>query len=371
MANQYCRNYINAIGINDYLQYQYTHNSSIYRTLANDSSFTGVLEKARTLADAQAWFRYGDTSSSGSDADSQAIAGKALASSILNTFEMVVADQSSPGDQTDMSYPLTLLFSEPEPFISLISIMMADYMDEYFRSIPPFASAMIFELFSTGANNTFPTSQDDLWVRFYFHNGTDVSDNELTAFPIFGNGPSRTDMQWTNFKDLFNRARIATLQDWCETCESLALFCSGVDENNNISFNLPTTSQKHNKISPTIGGVIGAVVTLAVAGLLFGLAMLLGGVRLHRVQRNKKSELGGFKGSAKLASDPDLSLAKNGAPPAGISIVPDGKRGHERVGSWELRQKEFGSDLSERERRESFDAIDAVASKTVQPRESV
>jgi hypothetical protein len=286
---------------------------------------------------------------------------------------MLIADQANPGDKTDMSYPLTFLFSEPEPFISLISLIMADHNDDHFRSIPPFASAIIFELFSTGANNTFPSTQDDLWVRFYFHNGTEFSDNQLTAFPIFGNGPSKTDLQWKDFKNMFNKVRIATLQEWCETCISPALFCFGADEDgNNISFNLPTTKkQKHNKVSPVVGGVIGAIVTLAVAGLIFGLAMLLGGIRFHRVQRNKRSELGGFKGSAKLASDPDLSLVRNGAPPAGISFVPEAKRGHERVGSWELRQKEYGGDLSDRERRESFDAIDAVARKPVQPRENV
>lgn len=366
-TDQLLSNYINAIEINDYLQYQYNHNSSIYRALANDSSFAGVYEEVRTLADEHAWYRYGNTSSPAVDADNQAIGGKTLAASILNTFQLLVADRLSPGDPNDISSPLTFLFSEPESFISLISIMMADYRDDYFRSIPPFASALVFEIFSTGKNNTFPTTQDDLWVRFYFQNGTDFDANQLTAFPIFGNGPSRTDMQWKEFEDLFTRVKIDTLQEWCTSCNSPALFCWGVD---NTSV-LPSTREKHSAISPVIAGVIGALVALAVALLLFGLAMLLGGIRFHRVQRNKKSELGGgFKGSAKLASDPDLSLAKNGAPPAGISFAPEGKRGHERVGSWELRQKEFGGDLGGRE-RESLEGIDGVAGKPVLPSEHV
>jgi hypothetical protein len=267
----------------------------------------------------------------------------------------------SPGDQTDMSYPLTFFFGEQEPFMSLISLMSADYHDEYFRSIPLFASAMIFELFSRGKNNTFPTTKQDLWVRFYFHNGTEFDNNQLTAFPLFGNGPSRTDIPYTEFQDRFDRIMMPTVSQWCDACKSSSMFCLGVDDAN-VSLILPPTRQRHTTMSPAIGGVIGAIVTLVVAGLLFGLAMLLGGIRLHRVQRNKKPELGGFKGSAKLASDPDLSLVNNGAPPAGISFVPDSKKGHERVGSWELRQKE---------RRESFDAIDAVAGKPVQPDERV
>jgi hypothetical protein len=322
------------------------------------------------LADEQAWSLYGNTSAASNDSDNQAIAGKTLAASVLGQFKLVVADKMSPGDQTDMSYPLTFFFGEQEPFMSLISLMSADYLDDNFRSIPPFGSAMIFELFSTGENNTFPATQQDLWVRFYFHNGTEFDDNQLTAFPIFGNGPSKTDMPYVEFQDLFGRIMMSTVTQWCDACKSSSLFCWGVDDAN-ASPVLPYTHQKHSTISPAIGGLIGAIVTLVVAGLLFGLAMLLGGIRFHRVRQNKKSELGGFKGSAKLASDPDLSLAKNGAPPAGISFVPDSRKGHERVGSWELRQKEFGGYLSERERRESFDAIDAVAGKPVQPEERV
>jgi hypothetical protein len=363
-------NYINALAIYDYLQYQYAHNSSVYRTLANDSAFAGIYDQIRTLADEHAWYLYGNTSSSTIDSDDRAIAGKTLAASILGSFQRIVADKMSPGDQSDMSYPLTFFFGEQEPFMSLISIIMADYLDDYFRSIPAFGSAIIFELFSTGENSMFPATQDQLWVRFYFHNGTDFDDNQLTAFPFFGNGPSRTDMPYKEFKDLFSRTMMSTIGQWCEACESASLFCWGVD-GNNISSTLSSSRQKHYAVSPAIGGVIGAIVALVVAGLLFGLAVLLGGVRFHRVQRNKKSELGGFKGSAKLASDPDLSLAKGDSLPAGISFVSDSKKGHERLGSWELRQKELSGGLSDRTGRESFDAIEAVTIKPVQPEERV
>ena len=112
-------------------------------------------------------------------------------------------------------------------------------------------------------------------------------------------------------------------------------------------------------------------------------------MRFHRVQRRPKSELGGFKGSNKLASDADVAnLAKAGALPAGVASFGatntagagaggDGRIRHERVGSWELRQKEFGAwksgDMGEGfpSPRESFEHIDAVASRPVQPRESV
>ncbi|KAF1915125.1 histidine phosphatase superfamily [Ampelomyces quisqualis] len=365
--NESTLDYINAMGIYDYLQYQYAHNSNVHRALANDSAFTGVYDKVRTLADEQAWYFYGNTSASSTDADNQAIPGKTLAASILGSFQKVIVDRMSPGNPTDMSYPLTFFFGEQEPIVSLVSLMMVDYMDYYFRSIPRFGSAMIFELFSRGANSTFPSTTNALWVRFHFHNGTDFDNGQLTAFPIFGNGPSRTDMSWKDFQDLMSRIMMSSIAEWCNACNSASLFCHGVDGPTS-SLTSPSAHKSHSPISPAVGGVIGAIVTLAIAGLIFALAMLLGGLRFHRVQRHAKSELGGFKGSAKLASDPDLSLAKNAALPAGISFVPESNRWHERVGSWELRQKEFGG---ARQDTESMDGIAAIAAQPVQPEERV
>lgn len=358
------------MSIYEYMQYQYTHNSQIYRSLANDSANAGVYDKARSLADQQAWSLYGNKSTFSSDASNQAIAGKTLAASILGSLQKVVADKSSPGNPTDMSYPLTFFFGEQEPMISLLSTMMVDHMDAYFRSIPAFGSALIFELFSTGSNASFPSSKDDLWVRFLYHNGTatdSANAKQLIAYPIFGNGPSRTDMPWKEFEDLFSRVMVSNVADWCKACNSASIFCVGVGGS---GYTLTSPTSMHGArqaVTPVIGGVIGAIVTLAVAALLFALAMLLGGVRLHRKPRaERRSALGGFKGSAKLASDPDLSLAKNGALPAGISFVPEARRNHERVGSWELRQKEFGA-----RDRESLDGIDAVAARPVVAEERV
>jgi len=363
--------YTNAIEISEYLQYQYAHNSSIYRTLANDSSFTGVYDRIRTLADEEAWYIYGNTSTSSTDADNKAIAGKTLASIVLGAFQRRIVDQLSPGDKNDISYPLTLIFGEFEPFISLLSLMMVDHRDPTFKAVPAYGSALIFELFSRRNTSDFPTNLEDLWVRFSFHNGS-AYDGHLTSFPIFGNGPSRTDVMWSEFQDMFSRVMIGSLKGWCDTCQSSSLFCWGVDDEGSNTLRMPDSRGKGKTVSPAVGGVIGAIVTLVVAGLLFGLAMLFAGIRIHRVERSKKSELGGFKGSRKLASDPDLSLADNGALPAGISFVPgDSKRGHERVGSWELRQKEVGADLADRSRRSSVDGIDAIATRPVQVDERV
>jgi hypothetical protein len=62
---------------------------------------------------------------------------------------------------------------------------------------------------------------------------------------------------------------------------------------------MPDDKSDHD-LSPQVAGVIGAAVTLGVLALAFILAMLVGGIRFHKVNRRMKSELGGFKGSSKL-----------------------------------------------------------------------
>lgn len=382
-----CRDYDHALEIYDYLSYQYTHNRTIYERLTGSPAYTGVYNATRYYADEYAWNFWGNTASSRNDTDNQAIGGKTLAANILNQFRALISDTRNHSTTSEASHPVTLVFGEKDAFISLLSLMLMDSRDKSFRAIPPYASAMIFELFSTGGNQTFPQDDNDLWVRFYYHNGTSDFNGQLIAFPMFNHGPSHTDMQWTEFQMMFERIMMSTIADWCETCSSPSLFCTGVDSGTIIVSN-PKSQKNQNRdsVSPAVAGVIGAVVTLAVAGLLFALAMLAGGVRFHRVQRRPKSELGGFKGSNKLASDPDVAgLSKSGMMPAGVvgfgatntAASENGRVRHERVGSWELRQKEFGSyksgDLGEEfpSPRESFEHIDAVASRPVQPRESV
>ncbi|KAF1831872.1 phosphoglycerate mutase-like protein [Decorospora gaudefroyi] len=347
--------YDSAIEIYDYISYQYTHNSRIHDTLANDTAFTGVYDQLRYLADEEAWHMYGNTSTSDTDADNQAIGGKTLAGAIMNTFRFLVVDKNNTGDQTDMSYPLTLYFGEQDTMMSLLSLMLMTDSEQNgnFKAIPSYGSAMVFELFSRGETADFPSDPNDVFVKFSFHNATGTVPDapKFQSYPMFNEAQARAHMKWTDFLTQFSKISMKGITEWCDSCESPALFCTtgdgGADRSTPALPNAQASNR--NKVSTIVAGVIGAVVAVAVAGLLFALAMLLGGVRFHRVERNRKmsSGLGGFKGSAKLASDPDLGLVKNGAPPAGVVIDSDAKKGHERYGSWELRQKELRPGMGE------------------------
>ena len=131
-----------------------------------------------------------------------------------------------------------------------------------------------------------------------------------------------------------------SVTDWCYTCSSFSIFCPAFEGSNGGGSSPGTSdggSSSHHNISPAVAGVIGAVVTLVVAAIVATVAALLGGLRVYQVKVKGRSDLGGFKGAEKLASDPDLAIAKGktGTTVAGTSS-PRAGRLHERVGSWEL-----------------------------------
>lgn len=360
----------NAIEIYEYLSYAYTHDSEVQETLSNDATYSGIFDRLKSLADEYAYYTWGNTSTSSSDPDLRAISGKTLAYLLISQFQALYQSHNGPQSRAITAYPLTLLFANHEPFISLFSLLMLDHQDSEFRALPPFASAIVFELFSLGDGGNFPSDPADLYVSFGFQNGTDF-EGELRAWPMFnGNG---SEMSFAGFERMMSRIMI-NIPRWCGECSSAgdepAIFCGGVDDDMVFRPSLRGQVKGKGGLDPVVAGVVGAMVTLAVAGLLFALLIFLGGIRLGRIGRRKRKDgLGGFKGSAKLASDADLNLPKNGAAPAGLSFGAADTKGKTggRVESWELRQKEVGDEG----RKESFEAIEEAMGRPVQPVERV
>lgn len=335
---QHAATYTNAVGISEYMEYEAVHNSTMSGNVTGNE-----LHQARWLADQ---YTYATNSQSDFSAGqstigaSTPIAGQTLAASILQAFNANI-------DSSGVHQKMTLLFGDADPAVALASLLgLASEQHTNFYSRPVQGASLVFELYSletVDASSVKYPSQENLYVRFLLHNGTDSS-TEFTPFPLFGYGPSRTYMTYSEFKSELEAFAVRSLRDWCLRCNSDSIFCTGVYKHGN-----PKPEQKKG-MAPAVAGVIGAVVTLVVIAILTAIGFLLCGFCKRGV---RKPSLGGFKGDSKLASDTDLSFRnpiwgaskpatteQDDGPPEGGIVV----RGHERLGSWEMGQggKEIG-----------------------------
>jgi hypothetical protein len=333
--------YANAYFIWDYVTFQNTHDPTS-KAILDGPAYRGDIAQMGALASKKQSQIYGDlTKSYLLPGDRiRATAGKTLAARMVG---MLLDNIASLG----RSNKLNLFVGEYSPMLSLFSLLELSQVNDAFKDIPPFASAIALEMFSwengsfvsDGDGLNYP-DQSSLWIRFLYVNGSlasDNSDQSIQAYPIFQRGPSETDMKWTEFEALMSNIMMSEISDWCNYCGSESIFCPALVDGGSTSSS-SGSEKKDSEMTPKVAGVIGAAVTLGTLGIALIVAMLFGGIRFSRRDKSKKSELGGFKGSAKLASDQDLHLPKNAAP-VGISTVAVGgdmKKGHERVGSWEL-----------------------------------
>ncbi|KAK8133409.1 hypothetical protein PG984_005421 [Apiospora sp. TS-2023a] len=323
----------------DYAAYQYNHNATVRRGLGAD-----VLGRLGQLASDQQFDYNGNLSATGKEPGDmiRAIAGRTLAARVSAQLRSQIAG--------GFPHKLSLMVGSFEPMLAFFALSnLSDGASALqFRTIPEPGSAMVFELFSVsddddaGSSSSDSSTQqypaeDDLWVRFLYRYGTNDSES-LTEYPIFGRGNSQSSMKWWDFRSQIADIAVADLSEWCRLCSAPTLFCAGIQANeadgnssSSPSYSGSYGSSIRSRMSPAVGGVIGAIVTLAVVALAGLAAFLLGGLRVRRRQRERhdagvqkrNSSLGGFKGAEKMASDKDLSLARGGGR-------------HERVGSWEM-----------------------------------
>ena len=197
----------------------------------------------------------------------------------------------------------------------------------------------MFELYSLETDGLDPTypGDDQMYVRFFLHNGTDSS-TDFVPYPLFGDGPSQTYIPWNDFQDGLETFAVQSTQEWCMRCNAQSVFCTGVLGDN---YSAP---KGKSGMAPAVAGVIGAVVTLVVVGLAAAVGFFLCGFRNRGGHR---ASVGGFKGTSKLASDTDVSFhnpiwgsskTANGREPDEASSGGIVIRGQERLGSWEMGQ---------------------------------
>lgn len=313
-------NYDNAYLLFDYLNYGNIHNSTINKTLSSTD-----LARARGLADQWLQAVDGNTSETFSI---ETIAGQTLAAEIVGLLTLNIESKGELGK-------LNLLFGTFDPMISFAALTQLPKTNTQFYGMPEDGSSMVFELYSENHNSSagYPDTSE-LLVRFLFRNGTDSS-SALITYPLFGRSETQT-LSLNDFMTQSQNIALASIGDWCNACQSYSytVFCAafvGVDFTNSSGPNADSAPvAAKNTMKPAVAGVIGAVIALVGAGIIFAIAMLVGGVRLHFSKARRRSELGGFKAGEKLASDQDLPHGLTGV---GASVI---KKDDERISSWEL-----------------------------------
>ena len=357
--------YQNAYAIFDYLNYGYTHNKTIKDHLSADE-----LTRARILADQWVYGINGNVTVNGATEGVQTrtfstISGQTLIAEVIRLLFSNINSEGTKGK-------LNLLFGSFEPMTAFAALAHLPNIDTNFYGLPDYGSSMVFELFSAGVNSngTYPDPRD-LNVRFLFRNSTDPS-SELISYPLFGLGPSQTDMPFQDFLQGMENNMLASVSDWCSVCNSTSVFCAyfvngSTTNGTNTGSDLPLQEVK-GSMRPVVAGVIGAIITLFLAGLILAAAMLLGGLRFYRSKAKRRLELGGFKGGKKLASDQDLPLRKGAV---GATVF---SKGNERAGSWELEEnsKSKKANIGDLQRlslprRTSYEDDDVAVSPLAEP----
>ena len=351
----------NAFQVYDYFSWAYNHNSTIRSYLGSNGTLAGALDQLRAYSNLVQWGSYGQ-SPDVSDPTLNTIAGQ--------TFSLAILSRLSSALQTSVEQgKLNLMFGEFPGMLSFSALAQLPDINQAFYGTPSFGSAMIFELFSPNVSDYSQINDPaDLRVRFLFANGTDTIDSPMpsnfTTYPLFNSGSS--DMSWPDFLVQMGKVSVSSPGEWCEKCNSwdTVPFCiaynstawDAIDDNDNGNSRGTTRHGRFNgQMSAPLAGVIGAVVTLAALCLILVLLVGCCGMRMIRYKPSAKGGAaaaagakspggvgaGGFKGSQKLASDPDLAdrSPKADKHMSGLSFSKEGEAmGHARVGSWELKQ---------------------------------
>ncbi|KAJ4032925.1 hypothetical protein NW761_010181 [Fusarium oxysporum] len=356
----------NAYQLWEFVDYQYRHNETVHEGLKNANSTLSFLNTyALSMERAQNSYR-------GSDDNSElgtlySVAGRTMAYKVASQFRSNIRWGSSYNK-------LTLMFGSLDPIVSFIQLSGLVTPDNMFQApwstLPKPGAALIFELF--GEDPDDPDRQpatDSLRVRMSYRASADA-DESFQNQPIFKSGPDG--IAYSSFMQTMNNLGTSPNQ-WCDVCgPTPAPWCILV---NSDSSNWGDDSS----IGPVIAGVIGAIIAIAVLGVLLICLCVCGGLRLRRKGPEGSTDgaatgggaAGGFKGPEKKDGDADVVVTNQGIH-------------HERVGSWELRSpnelppqtsgivtKDLGSPPQRRSLEDSDDDISVMNAAPVKARESV
>jgi hypothetical protein len=203
----------------------------------------------------------------------RAIAGAILADQIVSGLNATITSQGKT--------KLNIEFGAYGNMLAFFGLTNLTSVNSDFYGIPDYASTMTFELVTNATVNasTFP-SEDQISVRFLFHNGTASNTSTPTEYPLFGQ--SRSPLPWQDFANSMGKFSIKSQADWCSACGNSTGVCSPASLNDGGESQSSASSSHTSGISKAVAGVIGAMVTLAVILGVELLIMLVAGLRLVR-----------------------------------------------------------------------------------------
>jgi hypothetical protein len=205
----------------------------------------------------------------------RAVAGMQLAGEILSHMNGIVSSQGAR--------KLGVQFGAYATFMSFFGLTDLPSVSQDFTGIVDYASSLVLEMFTEkDVGEGFPSEQD-LQVRFLFHNGTASNASEPSVYPLFGS--ANEPLMWTDFQSKMRDFAIGSTQQWCEKCGNETGSCAAFAAKTELA-----AQGGKGGLSPAVGGVIGAFVTLAVVlGTLAGV-MLVGGFTLVSKKRVKGAQ---------------------------------------------------------------------------------
>ena len=216
----------------------------------------------------------------------RAIAGSVLAGEILSSFDKLL---SKP-----LSAPkLTVQFGAYASFLSFFGLSNLTTVSEDFMGIPDYACSMAFELFTTSAplpmNSSSGYAEQDVSVRFLFHNGSSSTSTNLTTYPLFG--ATETALTFPVFRAGMEKFATQGQRQWCQACGNSTGVCEGSAMTASKTGDSDT---KSGGISKAIAGVIGAMVALAVILGVEVAVLLAGGLTVVKKRKRVLEETGGL-----------------------------------------------------------------------------
>ncbi|KAF2630900.1 phosphoglycerate mutase-like protein [Macroventuria anomochaeta] len=235
--------FANAYDIFDLLNVALIHNASHNGTVSAEE-----LTQLRTLADEWEFGMAYDA-----DDSARSIGGQTFAGGVLEQLDQIVSAQGK--------LKFSLLTGSYDTFLAFFGLSSLTAVTDQFYGLPDYASTMAFELFTLDTVTTFPSSAEDLRIRFFFRNGS-TEGEAPRVFPLFG-GQDES-LSYSDFVSKLKEFAITSPEQWCGICQSRALFCQAYGALNAES----QAESKSSGMSNAVAGVIGAMATLGFVGIV-------------------------------------------------------------------------------------------------------